>query len=114
MDRHASTQLAQTYGYRHDGLMRGYSMATLGQYCKAYPLKQLSAYSAWRSGQGVSDTGTGENDHGDIVFLQENYTVTRDIFLDEDVIFSDVTPEWVAFCREQLAFAPDSMNNQKT
>ncbi len=37
-------------------------------------------------------------------FLQEDFTVTADIFIDEDVIFSDVTPDWIAFCQATLQF----------
>jgi hypothetical protein len=42
-----------------------------------------------------------DDDH---LFLQEDFTVTDGIFLNENVIFGNVTPEWVAYCKETLAF----------
>ena len=40
----------------------------------------------------------------DYLYLQENLTVTDGIFLDEHVIFSNVTPEWSEFCRNVLGW----------
>ena len=40
----------------------------------------------------------------DFLYLQENYVVTDSIFKDENVIFDNVTPEWVEFCQENLGF----------
>ena len=34
---------------------------------------------------------------------RRNFTVTDGIFIDENIIFSDVTPEWIEFCRNVLA-----------
>jgi hypothetical protein len=36
------------------------------------------------------------------VYLHTNFTVTDGIFVDENIIFSDVTPEWIEFCRDVL------------
>jgi hypothetical protein len=41
----------------------------------------------------------------DHLYLQENYVVTDGIFIDEDIIFDDVTPEWKDFCKNALKFA---------
>ena len=41
----------------------------------------------------------------DYVYLHIDFTVTDGIFIDENIIFSDVTPEWVAFCRDVLGHA---------
>jgi hypothetical protein len=32
--------------------------------------------------------------------VQKNFTVTDGIFVDENIIFSDVTPEWIEFCEK--------------
>jgi hypothetical protein len=37
-------------------------------------------------------------------FLQEDYTVTAGIFMDEDIAFDAVTDEWREFCRDILRF----------
>jgi len=87
----------------------------MGKYCKAYPLDRLRAFPGWteRAENARTDTRhvdgaerevvralTGE----DVVYVQENYTVTDGIFLDEHILFGDVTPAWKAFCRETLQF----------
>jgi hypothetical protein len=40
----------------------------------------------------------------DYLYLQEDYTVTDGIFIDENTIFADVTPEWITFCKNHLNF----------
>lgn len=40
----------------------------------------------------------------DFLYLQENFVVTDGVFLDENVIFDKVTPEWVEFCKNILKF----------
>ena len=40
----------------------------------------------------------------DLLYLQENYMVTDGVFLDENIIFDDVTPEWKDFCTHVLKF----------
>jgi hypothetical protein len=48
----------------------------------------------------------------DFLYLQEDYTVTDGIFKDENVIFNDVTPEWIAFCQNELKFEiPEHISN---
>lgn len=44
----------------------------------------------------------------DYVYLQRNFTVTDGIFIDENVIFDEVTPEWIEFCRNVLEYLPVS------
>jgi hypothetical protein len=39
-----------------------------------------------------------------VVCMQENHIVTDGIFRDENVIFDDVTPEWVEYCQKELEF----------
>lgn len=89
-------------------------MTTLGKYCKAYPLAQLRQFAGWQEKaenarrvikevNGEMVTAARELTDADYVYLQTNFTVTDGIFIDENVIFSDVTPEWIEFCRNVLA-----------
>lgn len=88
-------------------------MSTLGKYCRAYPLAQLRKFHGWIEkadgarvvrkeidGEIVETARTLTDD--DYVYLQLNYTVTDGIFVDENIIFSDVTPEWIDFCQKVL------------
>lgn len=85
-------------------------MSTMGQYCKAYPLEAMRQFSGWhendeafRKREDESANGNGsDNDH--IVYLQENYVVTDGIFIDENVIFDEVTDAWIEFCQKTLNF----------
>jgi len=94
-------------------------MATMGRYCKAYPIDRLRKFPAWE--EKLENLAPLENDEGgsrqprtalgvdDYLFLQENYVVTDGIFLDEHVVFDRVTPEWQEFCTTELAFEiPDA------
>lgn len=40
-----------------------------------------------------------DSDH---LYLQENFTVTDSIFIDENIIFNDVSPAWIDFCLSVL------------
>jgi len=88
-------------------------MATLGKFCKAYPLHRLRQFVGWtekaenaRTIRKVVDGETIEQPReltdSDYVYLHRNFTVTDGIFIDENIIFSNVTPEWIEFCREVL------------
>lgn len=90
-------------------------MAKMGQYCKAYRLKDLRGYSGWKEkaenarkekklvdGEETERTRTLEDDS--IVYIQQDYTVTDGIYMDEYVVFDQVTPEWIAYCKEELGF----------
>ena len=90
-------------------------MSTLGKYCKAYPLQQFRRFSGWseiaHNARKIRKEVDGETQEvekvlsvTDYLYLQENFTVTDGIFIDEHVIFSDVTPEWIEFCQNTLAF----------
>lgn len=91
-------------------------MATMGRYCKAYPVARLREFSGWTEnlqhldprGLDDEDRETAEPRHelrdDDYLFVQETYIVTDGIFLDEHVIFDAVTPEWRVFCEQTLQF----------
>lgn len=90
-------------------------MAIMGQYCKAYSLKQLRKFEQWSE----KAENTGQEQHvidgettavkrsltdDDFVYLHENYVVTDGIFLDENILFDHVTSEWKDFCNHTLEF----------
>ncbi len=91
-------------------------MATMGRYCKAYSLKKLREFDGWTEqvenarkekqkgadGKEVEVTRVLTDD--DYVYLQENHVVTDGIFKDENIIFDQVTPEWIAYCHDILQF----------
>ena len=90
-------------------------MPTLGRYCKAYPLSLLREFDGWRekSTKGAPESrhlGDAQTEAGEDqtkpahLYLQETYHVTEGIFLDASVVFDDITPEWVDFCRRTLKF----------
>lgn len=75
-------------------------MSVMSSFCKAYPLERLARFTNWK------ESPVGEADSaGNYLFVHDNYVVTRGIFLDESVVLSDVTPEWIAFCQDELNFA---------
>ncbi len=94
-------------------------MATMGSYCKAYPVGRLREFGGWSEktenlrpagepGAG-GDAGPRSLGDEDFLYLQENFTVTDGIFLDEAVVFDQVSPEWVEFCKNTLRFeVPDA------
>ena len=40
----------------------------------------------------------------DFLYLQENYVVTDGILIHKNVIFNNITPEWIDFCKNVLKF----------
>ncbi|HZQ46478.1 MAG TPA: hypothetical protein VFC07_05660 [Verrucomicrobiae bacterium] len=96
-------------------------MSQMSNYCKAYYVKQLREYRNWKEetkslrksrqqvdGKEVEVERTSLNDN-DIVYLHDSFVVTDDIYKDEHVVFDQVGDEWKQFCREVLAFKPDSV-----
>jgi hypothetical protein len=84
-------------------------MSKMGRYCKAYPISRFREYQRWAEKtenfriekEAPGDVQAPEKNH---LYLQENYVVTDGIFIDENVIFDDVNPEWVDFCKHTLRF----------
>lgn len=92
-------------------------MSIIGKYCKSYKLSQLREFPNWaekaenarivrKEVDGEIIESPRELTDDDYVYLHENFLVTDGIFIDENIIFSDVTPEWIEFCRNVLS--PDS------
>lgn len=99
----------------------GEAGSTDRNYCMAYHLGELRRYSAWT--ENKLDAGNGSKQSGDqtsepevladdeVVFLHQDYTVTKSIWSGEDVIFDNVTEPWQDFCNTELRFsAPDSLD----
>jgi hypothetical protein len=87
----------------------------MGKYCKAYELKSFRQYPGWSENAANVKKAKKEVDGKEvevdrvlddesILYLQENYVVTDDIFKDEHIIFDNVTDDWKRFCHETLAF----------
>jgi len=90
-------------------------MSTLGKFCKGFPLSQLRQFEGWseqsQNGRKIRKEINGQMEEvvreltgDDYLYVQENLTVTDGIFLNENVIFADVTPEWRDFCKNVLKF----------
>ena len=88
-------------------------MTILGKYSKAYPLSQLRRFSGWveraENARTVRREVDGETieeprrlNDADYVYVHRNFTVTDGIFIDENIIFDEVTPEWIDYCRTVL------------
>lgn len=79
-------------------------------YCKAYYLRDLRGFVDWSdSKKNHRDTGhprKEELDDETVVFLHEDYTVTRSIWDKEHIVFDEITPAWIEFCQGQLKFQP--------
>lgn len=90
-------------------------MARKGRYCKAYPVARFREYPGWtedtqnlrteeREIDGKKVVVPRERTDSDFFYLQEDFVVTDDIFIDENIIFANITPEWLDFCRNTLKF----------
>ncbi|MEV6810763.1 ankyrin repeat domain-containing protein [Micromonospora sp. NPDC051296] len=75
-------------------------------YCKAYQLGQLRVAAGWDAAARVDEL-TDDS----VVFLHDDYTVTRAMWPGEDVVFDAVSPDWISFCQQVLMFAvPDELD----
>jgi len=96
-----------------------------GRYCKAYLIQDLRRFDQWApnhqnarfrrellDGEIVEIQNKLTDDH--YLFLQEDYTVTDSIFLNDHVIFDKITSQWIEYCQFVLKFEPpqaDVTNN---
>ena len=88
-------------------------MKKMGMYCKAYHLGELRAYPAWsEKAENARKLDTEGYDLAhprvltdeSIVYLQHSFIVTDDIHSEEYILFDDVTPEWINYCRNVIGF----------
>jgi hypothetical protein len=82
------------------------------KYCSAFHLKDLRRYPAWTENEITGTDPEAKQLNGDdVVFLHGDYSVTRSIWANEDVVFDKVTEEWKNFCNNELKFAvPDDLD----
>ena len=98
----------------------------MSTYCKAYRLGDLRKFPGWAEKAENARKEKVERDGQEIevpreltddvyVYLHESLVVTDGIFENENVIFDNVTPEWEAFCRDELKFeVPDWVRSAET
>ena len=97
-------------------------MTILGKYCKGYPLRKLRQFPGWseetqqarmvkREVDGELVEEPRELVDTDYVYVQRNFTVTDGIFIDENIIFRNVTSDWIEFCRSVLGFDDQEGNH---
>lgn len=87
-------------------------MHKMGKYCKAYLISHLQQYPQWdKDMQSIwpeidqsGDRAAESDAPRDFLYLQEDYTVTRDVFIGEEIVWDQVTDEWKRFCTEVLQF----------
>ena len=93
--------------------------STSRNYARAYLLGELRKFSDWREEKinwketiPADENGKSrELSDDDVVFVQEDFTVTQLIWPGENVIFNRTTPEWVDFCTQELQFkVPDDFD----
>ena len=98
-------------------------MSIIGKYCRAYPLGRLRQFPGWQEKaenarkirieiDGETVEKPRELTDANHVYVQRNFTVTDGIFIDENVIFDDVTPAWIEFCRNVLEFGGSGSDDQ--
>jgi len=85
----------------------------MGTYCKAYPLSSLRGFEGWieKFNNARKDKNSGAQGEvprtlqtTDFLYLHENYVVTDGVFIDQNIIFDEVTPRWIEFCGSTLRF----------
>jgi len=93
--------------------------STSRSYSRAYLLGELRKFSDWREEKinwketiPADENGkSSELSDDDVVFLQQDFTVTQLIWPGENVLFDRSTPEWVDFCTQELQFkVPDDFD----
>ena len=88
-------------------------MAVIGKYCKSYKLSQMRQFPGWtekaENARVIRQEVDGEIvemaralTDDDYVYLHADFTVTDGIFSDENILFNNVTPEWIEFCLNVL------------
>lgn len=98
-------------------------MSTMGKYCKAYLLKDLRAFKNWteikenvrkEEAEGKQTVAPRQLTDDSIVYLQEDYRATDGIYKDENILFENVTPEWIDYCLKELKFKVPNFKSDKT
>jgi len=81
-------------------------------YCRAYYLRDLRRFPAWSESRlNWREPASGNNGaeasltDDDIVYLHQDFTVTKSMWHGESSIFTSGAPEWKEFCENDLGFA---------
>lgn len=80
------------------------------KYCKAYHLGDLRKFPMWseipaaETPSDLSAEAAKALSYDKIVYLHDDFTVTKSMWRDEDIIFNDVDPAWKEFCENTLQF----------
>jgi uncharacterized protein len=77
-------------------------------YCKAMYLRELRRYPGWSES---ASQGHALNDDS-IVYLHQDFTVTRSMWHNEQVLFDKITPEWKTFCARAGFSAEEDLFSQ--
>jgi hypothetical protein len=91
-------------------------MFKASRYCKAYPIEEVARFApiASRLTDWQQRAPAAADDQSLLrkyVFVHDDLTVSGTIWLDEEPLFAEHTPEWIAFCTGVLAFSvPDYVN----
>jgi len=99
------------------------SESSVRNYAQGYLLGDLRKFSDWQEAkinwkvtvpETVPENGNADSTElsdDDVVFLHQDFTVTQLMWPGENVIFNQVTPEWVEFCAQELQFkVPDALD----
>jgi hypothetical protein len=85
--------------------MNGRTVDTTYQYYRAYSIARLRRFAGWAEVGAAYGTEPPE-----ICYLRDDLRLVDEPFDDADVIVAEVSPEWRAFCREDLEFSvPDDL-----
>jgi len=83
-------------------------------YCKAYYLRDLRKFTQWNESRINWSKPRNDEEKAvlekeftddDIVFIHQDYMVTRSMWHNEDVIYNKITSDWEGFCKKDLEFA---------
>jgi ankyrin repeat protein len=100
---------------RADGDIEGRSsrQAEHRPYCRAYLIDQLRRFPGWSeptaaaaASDAAANGGRPQATDANVVFIHRDFTVTRSLWLGEDIVFDAVTPAWQQFCADVLGFRP--------
>lgn len=87
---------------------RGGDLAGIGNrqqrrraYCRAYPVGMLREFASWNEKDTCTEGRLSSEDH---VFLHHDFSVTRSVLHNSQVVFASATPEWQLFCTKTLGF----------
>jgi hypothetical protein len=101
------------------------SMSIIGKHCKSFPLGMLRRFPNWTENpenarkmrkeiEGEAVEVPRELTDSNYLYVQQNFTVTDSIFLDENIIFDKVTADWIEFCIHELGVKFPTADLDKT